>query len=411
MSTKIGSSVVSKVRSIHLIPVVAVLLIAGCASPHRANAVPQGLEDRAVIPGMTKAVRSWAAKLTPEMEADVIESIHREQTWRASQGETGPLPVAEYLALSGGGSDGAFGAGILCGWTAAGNRPTFKLVTGISTGALIAPFAFAGPKYDPVLKDVYTRTRTKDLLEERFILSALYNDALTDNSPMWRKLEGLVNEELLKDIAAEYRKGRLLIIGTTNLDARRAVLWNVGAIADSGNPQALHLLRSIMIASASIPAAFPPVMFDVEVDGVKYAEMHVDGGAMTQVFIAPPTLRVADVARAAGIERQRRAYVIRNSRLDPQWAQTDRRTLTIAGRAISSLIFSQGFGDLVRIYANCQRDGIEFNLAFIPSTFTVESKEAFDTEYMTKLFNVGYDLSKTGYPWAKTPPLFGEPAK
>ncbi len=196
------------------------------------------------------------------------------------------------------------------------------------------------------------------------------------------------------------------MLGTTNLDARRAVLWNVGEIAASGDPKALEIVRRIMIASAAIPAAFPPVFFDVEVDGTKYQEMHVDGGAMTQVFLYPPSLKVRETAEAAGVTRERRAYVIRNARLDPDWAQVERRTLKIAVRAIDALLQTQGIGDLYRIYLNAQRDGIDFNLAYIPATFKVVSKEPFDPEYMTQLFQVGFDLAMKGYPWEKTPPWF-----
>jgi predicted acylesterase/phospholipase RssA len=265
-------------------------LLVGCAALPRGRAVPSELQDRALLPGFTPVVRTWGAGLNPEFEQDLIDSIRREQEWRSAQGETGDLPQAEFLALSGGGADGAFGAGLLCGWTERGDRPQFKAVTGISTGALIAPFAFLGAEYDHVLREVYTKTRTKDLLVARGLLAALTSDALSDNAPMWKYLAKYVDQHLVERIAAEYRKGRVLVIGTTNLDARRAVLWNIGAIAASGHPKSLELIRTLMIASASIPAAFPPVLIDVEVDGKRYQEMHVDGGAMTQVFLYPPSL-------------------------------------------------------------------------------------------------------------------------
>ena len=175
----------------------------------------------------------------------------------------------------------------------------------------------------------------------------------------------------------EYGKGRLLLIGTTNLDAQRGVIWNVGAIAASHHPRALELVRKIMIASAAIPAAFPPVMIDVEVEGQRYQEMHVDGGATTQVFLYPPSLKLKEMAEAAGVQRERRVYIIRNARLDPEWAETQRRTLSIAGRAVSSLINTQGVGDLYRTYLNAQRDGIDYNLAFIPANFKDSAQRGF----------------------------------
>lgn len=378
--------------------------IQGCMAPQRGPAVPADLQDRAIVSGMPPAIRTWGGELNQAFLGEVVESVHREQEHLKAAGHTGPLPRAEFLALSGGGSDGAFGAGLLCGWSEAGTRPTFKMVTGISTGALSAPFAFLGPKYDPVLREVYTQTSTKDILKSRGALAAINDDALADNQPLRDMLARLLDQAMLDEIAAEYAKGRILVVGTTDLDARRAVLWNVTAIAASKHPNALELVHDILIASAAIPAAFPPVMIDVEVDGKSYQEMHVDGGTMTQVFLYPPSLNMGEMSRSAGATRERRAYIVRNASLQPTWAQVKPRTLAIAGRAVSSLIQMQGFGDLYRIYLDTQRDGIDFNLAFIPAEFKEKSKEAFDREYMSKLFQLAFDLAQKGYPWQKVPP-------
>ncbi|HWL92980.1 MAG TPA: patatin-like phospholipase family protein [Phycisphaerae bacterium] len=366
--------------------------------------MPFELQDRAVLTGMGPEVRTWGAAVNPAFMQSLVQSVHREQEALAAARQSGAMPRADYLAISGGGANGAFGAGLICGWTESGTRPVFKVVTGISTGALTAPFVFAGPEYDHVLREVYTKTTTEQILVPRGMLAAMSSDAMADTKPMWKTLSKYADQKLLDAIAAEHGKGRILMIGTTNLDARRAVLWNVGEIATSGNPKALEIVRRIMIASAAIPGAFPPVFFDVEADGEKYQEMHVDGGAMTQVFLYPPSLKLREAAAAAGVTRERRAYVIRNARLDPDWAEVDRRLMPIAVRAIDSLLHTQGIGDLYRIYTNAQRDGIDFNLAYIPANFKVVSKEPFDTVYMTKLFDVGFDLAKKGYPWEKTPP-------
>jgi regulator of protease activity HflC (stomatin/prohibitin superfamily) len=355
---------------------------------------------------MSPAIRTWGAALNPAFQQEMMASVEREQAYRKASGLSGPLPPAEFLAISGGGQNGAFTAGLLNGWTAAGNRPQFKAVTGISTGALIAPFAFLGPQYDETLRRVYTQMSTKDILTKRNLLAALFDDALADNRPLWRLLESQVDQALLDAIAVEYGKGRLLLIGTTNLDAQRGVIWNVGAIAASHHPRALELVRKIMIASAAIPAAFPPVMIGVEVDGTPYQEMHVDGGAITQVFLYPPSLKLKEVAQEAGVNRERRAYIIRNARLDPEWAQTERRTLNIAGRAVSSLIATQGVGDLYRTYLNAQRDGIDYNLAFIPASFKEQAREPFDCAYMRKLYDLGFEMGRKGGFWKKTPPVF-----
>ena len=266
------------------------------------------------------------------------------------------MPPAIFLAISGGGDNGAFGAGLLNGWTAAGNRPQFKLVTGISTGALSAPFAFLGPESDAKLKEFYTTTSTKDIYEERSILALLTNDALNDTRPLWKQLEKHITRDLLDAIAAEYKKGRLLLVATVNLDARYPIIWNLTKIAASSDPKALELFRAVIIASASIPAVFPPVMIEVEVGGQQYQEMHVDGGTMGQVFVYPPSMDLKATARKAGIERERKLYIIRNSRLDPAWASVERRVMSIPQEPVHIFIITIfGFGRFERSQADCLR--------------------------------------------------------
>jgi predicted acylesterase/phospholipase RssA len=314
------------------------------------------------------------------------------------------LPPAGFLAVSGGGDDGAFGAGLLVGWTEAGTRPQFKAVTGISTGALIAPFAFLGPEYDHVLRNVYTNVSADDIYKERSILMVLFKDAMADTTPLWGLIRRYVDRRMLEAIASEHAKGRMLLIGTTDLDARRGVIWNMGKIAASEHPKALELFQSIMIASASIPGAFPPVMIDVEMEGKRFQEMHVDGGAVAQVFLYPPSLHLGELSKDVGLARKRKLYIIRNARLDPDWAEVQRKTMSIAGRAISSLIQAQGIGDLYMLYYSAKRDGIDYNLAYIPPTFKVPHTEDFDTNYMRQLFDLAYGLASDGYPWEKNPP-------
>lgn len=381
--------------------VVAVSLLAGCGSPIREPGVPRDLTTKAAPVGMPSSIRYWVDVDPGPMLQDGIAAFDRE---RALLGPNATIPPAHYLAISGGGDNGAFGAGLLAGWTAAGTRPEFKVVTGVSTGSLTAPFAFLGPEYDDKLKAVYTTIKASDIFVSRGFLAALTDDAMADTKPLWKTVEKYVDAELLSRIAEEYKKGRLLLVGTTNLDARRPVIWNIGEIASTGNPNAVDLVRKILVASSAIPGAFPPVLIDVEIDGKRYQEMHVDGGAMAQVFLYPPSLQLQEVSRARGVERQRLAYVIRNARLDPDWSSVERNTMSIAGRAITSLIHTQGIGDLYRIYLTTQQDGVDYNLAYMGEDFDVEYKEGFDPVYMGALFDYGYRLAKSGYPWQKQPP-------
>jgi predicted acylesterase/phospholipase RssA len=322
-------------------------------------------------------------------------------------------PVVDLLVISGGADWGAFGAGILKGWGKVPDgpmrRPEFDAVTGVSTGALIAPFAFLGSDYDEVLEEVYTNISPDDVASPRSVIAAIGNDGMADNLPLWDLISKHVDERLLAAIAVEHEKGRILLIGTTDLDARQPVVWNMGNIAASGSSDALALFRSILLASAAIPGAFPPTLVTVDVDGRRYQEMHVDGGATAQVFMYPPTTNSAELKKAANVERKATVYIIRNARLDPGWAMVDRRTLTIAGRAVSSLIQNQGLGDLNRIYLTSLRDGVDYNLAYIPADFNVPRTGEFQPAYMRPLFERGYEMGRLGYPWRKTPPGYDAP--
>jgi hypothetical protein len=208
---------------------------------------------------------------------------------------------------------------------------------------------------------------------------------------------------MLAAIAREYAKGRLLLIGTTNLDVQRPVIWNIGAIAASGKPGAAELVRKILLASAAVPALFPPVMIDVEAGGERFQEMHVDGGAVAQMFLYPPTIGLHLDVRQQALLRERHAFLIRNARMDPEWASTDRRLLPIVERAVDTMIHYSGYNDALRIYATSQRDGVDYNLAYIGADFTAEPKVPFDQAYMRALFDYGYQRGRAGYRWRKAP--------
>jgi len=377
------------------------LTMVGCSSLERKTAVPAQALSKAQIAGLPSVRYAISTQAGVDAMVDDLAKLEAARGKKAFDGD------ANYLALSGGGDDGAFGAGLLVGWSKQGSRPNFNLVTGISTGALIAPFAYLGKEYDPTLQQVYTSIHPQDIFIERGILSGILSDGLADSTPLYQLISKYVDESFLKKIAYEYNtNGRWLLIGTTNIDAGLPVIWNMGRIATVGTPEALELFRRIMLASASIPGAFSPVMFDFLIDDQAFQEMHVDGGASTQVFLYPSS--AVNKANALGLNRRtnRQAYIIRNSRLDPRWSQTERRTLSVAGRAISQLIQTQGIGDLYRIYALAKLDKVGFNLAYIGSDFNEPHNEEFDTKYMNALFQYGYQHAINGYPWSKHPPGF-----
>jgi predicted acylesterase/phospholipase RssA len=377
------------------------LSLLGCSALERKSAVPAQSLSKAQIAGLP-SVR-YLISTQAGVDALVADVVQIE----AARGKQAFAGDANFLALSGGGDDGAFGAGLLVGWSKQGSRPAFNLVTGISTGALIAPFAYLGKDYDPILQEVYTSIKPSDVYIQRGILSGIFSDGLADSTPLYGLISKYIDANFLKKIADEYNThGRWLLIGTTNIDAGQPVIWNMGRIATIGSPEALELFKRIMLASASIPGAFPPVMFDFLVDSQAFQEMHVDGGASTQVFLYPAS--ASSKAKELGIQRRtnRQAYIIRNSRLDPRWSETERRTLSVVGRAISQLIQTQGIGDLYRIYNTAQSDNVGFNLAYIGSDFNEPHTEEFDTKYMNALFQYGYAQAIQGYPWSKYPPGF-----
>jgi predicted patatin/cPLA2 family phospholipase len=381
---------------------------ASCATLDRLPAVPLELASD-IKPLDIPYARFYADGNPAELRALAAEIVARVRATYAAAGiKPEKIPGATFLAISGGGDDGAFGAGLLCGWTARGDRPQFAIVTGISTGALSAPFAFLGSEYDAQLKRVYTETGPDDVFTKAPILGLLQGDAVTDTTPLKKMIAGYVDETMIRRIGEEYDKGRLLLIATTNLDQARSVIWNIGAIAKSKDPRARELIIEVLRASASIPGAFPPVMLDVTVAGKRYEEMHVDGGAVAQAFLYPPSMRLKTIERAGTGHRRDRAYIIRNGRLFRPEESVKRQTLAIAGQAIATMTASNGVNDLYRIYLTTHRDGVEFNLAFLGDDFTLPYKGPFDKEYMNTLFDYGYKKGSEGYTWRKTPPGYEE---
>jgi len=393
-------------------PLVIVLLFAAaglqaCSHPARLASPPQEIALQAVVLDLPQA-RFWPVQQTQEFVEKGMQALEREMAY-LDVTDFDDLPPANFLAISGGGDDGAFGAGLLVGWSKSGTRPEFKMVSGISTGALIAPYAFLGSGYDGPLSRMYTTISARNIYEERGPIAALFEDAAADSTPLFGLIAERVDDEVIAAIAREYARGRMLLIGTTNLDARQPIVWNIGALASSGRPGAHDLIHKILLASASIPGLFPPVMIDVEVDGEPYQEMHVDGGAMAQLFLYPPA--VARDFIDAGIERERRAYIIRNGHISGDWDPVQRQAFEVVGRAISTMIFASGVNDVIRTYFIAQRDGVDFHYAFIADDFEApETNDDFDPKYMNALYKYGFEKARQGFEWHKAPSILGMPA-
>lgn len=346
-------------------------------------------------------------------DADSVEleqlgkiSIERERRALSARSDN-KLPTAHFLAISGGGDNGAFGAGLMCGWSVRGDRPEFRLVTGVSTGALSAPFVFLGQEYDSALEQVYTHTSAADVFFPRNkVIAAVAADAVTDTTPLRSMVDRFVDQRMVQRIAEEYGRGRLLLIMTTNLDQGRPVIWNLGAIAESRHPRSRELIIDILMASSAIPGLFPPVMIAVTHGGKEFHEMHVDGGTTAQTFLYPPNFRLGKLGRQKGVDRNRIAYIIRNGRWFRDEAEVPRQTLSVAAQAASTMIAANGTNDAFRIYLTTRRDGVAYNLAYIGDDFAEPYAGPFDQAYMIKLFSYGREQGLKGSAWRKSPPGF-----
>lgn len=396
-----------KVVTCSIILVALLGISTGCSTFSQRHPVPVDQLYRAqIFPGVP-ALRAWAGTFSEQFEADLVESVRQEIQSSIRAGKTG-FPTLNILTLSGGAEYGAFGAGFMNGWSESGTRPVFKFVTGISAGALIAPFAFLGQEYDGALRKAFTTITAKDIYLKRGI-SALWSDSLTDSSPLAGLIEKYFNQDVFKAVAKAHRQGRRLYVGTTNMDADRLVVWNMGAIANSGRPGALELFHQVILASASIPLTFPPVFINVEVDGVSYDEMHVDGGVKAQLFLTAATIDMAKIRKQLGLpktpEERTKLYIIRNALVEPEPKPIPRKLNSIMDRALSLLIKSHATNDLFRIYNFTQEQGFGFNWVALPDDYKPLQTEPFNFAEMNRLFKIGYEMGKKENAWQKVPPV------
>ncbi len=384
-----------------LVALVVVVLMAGlaaCATPIVREAVPANLANDAQIAGMS-GIRGWGDGGERAAQAFIKAEQATLRRKYANRTSAGGDAVAHMLAISGGADDGAFGAGLLVGWTERGTRPNFDLVTGISAGALISPFAFLGRDYDRQLAEIFTLHGEEEIFKANILAGVLGGPAVADNAPLERLIARYIDQKLLDRVAAERRKGRLLLVGTTNLDAQRPVFWDMGRIAMQGGAKSVNLFRQVLLASAALPGIFPPVQIEVTAGGQKYRELHVDGGPTRQVFLTPAEFRFDDLDRALGTRIQRHIWVIRNGKIQPEYAIVEPTALKIGERSLDTLTKNQSLGDLRRIQEKALAENMTFNLASIPADFDAPRPVPFDRGYMRALFARGLALGRGGYKW------------
>jgi predicted acylesterase/phospholipase RssA len=360
--------------------------IAACATPRPQFTAAQ--QENAELPGFPR-VRVFADSQTGALG-------------------TGPARVAPqkefaFLALSGGGADGAFGAGVLNGWSASGQRPEFTVVSGASTGALMAPFAFLGPAYDGTIKEIYTAGFAEQFVKSAHVANVIFSAGLISAGSANSIIAQFINRQLLDDIAREHRKGRRLYVVTTNLDAQRPVLWDMGAIAASERPDAASVFTEILTASASFPGVFSPVLINVEADGHRFTEMHVDGETTDPIFAAPEKV-LRSLAFTSAASARKSIYVLINTKLEPTFEVTENTPLQVPSRAIFTLTKTERRNSIVAAHAFARRNGFKFNLAYLPKDVSDKGSVEFDTGYMRSLFEYGYELGRSGQAWRSSPP-------
>jgi hypothetical protein len=329
--------------------------------------------------------------------ADVLRARSEAITSAARRG--GQFNV---LAISGGGSNGAFGAGLLAGWAERGTRPEFTVVTGASAGALIAPFAFLGPEYDPMLRNLFSEGIGEELLQiDGF--SALFGAGVFKTEPLKRLIARYVDEAMLERIAAEYHKGRKLLVVTTNIDAQRTAVWDMGAIAASGAPGALALFRDVLTASASVPGVYSPVLIDVEGEGRRFAEMHVDGGVRANVLVVPESMLLTSAPPlTAGLHPH--VYIVMNDKVEQDFEVVEGKALTIVARSFTTAVKANTQNTLIATYEFARRNKWDFNLAAIDGAYPTTTSLGFDRTYMAQLYQYGYTQGRGGPPWRKSLP-------
>lgn len=386
-------------RVIAAVLLLAGLGIAGCGTIPRT--VPDGPQlaslatvEQPQIPGIAGG-RYWG-DVPP---ANLTQGVAVLKQQRAVSGVG--RPYLNVLAISGGADFGAYGAGVLAGWSKTGTRPEFAAVTGVSTGALTAPFAFLGPRYDGVLAEVYGGLPSSALFTRRGILGALSNASAVDTAPLRRTIARYATDEMLAEIAREHKRGRRLFVQSTSLDAQRPVIWDLGAIASSGAPNAREVFVDALMASAAVPGVFPPVLMPAVVDGRRFDELHVDGGVISSSTVM--TGWQPDLLERRGIQPMR-LYVINNNRILPEPEATEADLPGIAGRSLTTLIKAQGTANLLEAYQSAQLHRAAFNATWIGADFTHPYPRPFDSDFMKALFAYGEARAINGTAWKPLPP-------
>ena len=364
--------------------VLCAILLGACAGEPRTPFTEA--DQMAAVPIGTRSIRFWA---------DAPVSVFHDAARRAVAQKERPFV---YLALSGGGGSGAYGAGVLNGWTESGTRPEFSVVSGVSTGALIAPFAFLGPTYDETLRQMYTSGEAENLIQHPDPLGAIFGAGLFGPGRLRRLVERYIDDDLLNAIAREDQKGRRLLVVTTDLDAQRAVIWDMGAIAARRGPKAFKLFREVLAASASVPVVFAPQLIDIEANDRSFQEMHVDGTVSAPIFTLPDALLFGGKAIISHGARPD-LYVIVNARIDAGFEVVPNQAEAIAARTFTTMNRVGTQAVLAQTYNVASREGLSFHLSYVGTDVPDSGGTGFETDAMRRLYDYGYKKARSGSFW------------
>lgn len=373
-------------RSARAALVLLATVLGACATPRLA--APPKLIDQVSPPGFPPQVRFLSS------DRDYLVAHLGRAVRSLTAAAHGPIRI---LALSGGGAGGAFGAGVLYGLARTGQPTDFQVVTGVSAGALLAPFAFLGPSWDPQMKDAFDSYRTEHLLQRRPWLGFLVHPGIYSRGPLIALVNHFVTPRLIRAVAAQARKGRMLLVATTDLDKQESVIWNMGLIAQHGGPAALKLFAKVLVASASIPGVFPPVMIRVQRGDKTYQEMHVDGGTTLPFFVASDITDVLPL-RLPQLEGAR-VYVIVNGQLSTYPRTTLQAPMAVIARSFSAALMHASRRALVLAAVFVRHFGMTLHFTYLPMTYPFEGSLDFKYQNMHQLFTYGERCARSGRIW------------
>ena len=375
--------------------ITCLLVLSGCA--HVRHAVPESLVGKAVVVGIP-GIRYYTDKPDsfPMARQSLVDSFKDEAKSDYLVDGIKTYPV---LIIGGGVSNSAYGIGILKGWLKEGSRPVFKIITGYSSGSIIALATFSGKDYEDRLVELFTSISTKDVIKQNGVFSILFGDSVNSSALFAKKIDNIVDEDLMKKVAQEHAKGRRLYVGTSDLDAQGFVIWDMGALASKGGIDAVKMFRKIILASCSFSTMLPPVFFQVEAGGRRYDEMHADGGVIGGIFYIDQLMEGVEFR-----EIRTRVYILNCCYMSPHSKQIEDNLTAIISRTIETNGAAKMSGDTYRVYAFAKEKGWDYNLAYIPEDFEPHQKEMFDKQEMQRLFKRGYDDAAVGYKWHKAPP-------